>query len=312
FGYTVTLWFPLVAGYGAIYYPNPRDAKAIAKLMDEEQGTILVSPPTFFQIYLRQWPEGTGKWLRLAMAGAEKLKPSLAAEFERRFGFPLLEGYGTTELSPAVSFNTFDFRAGDHVEIGRKPGSIGHPLPGVAVKTIDLEDGHELEAGEEGLICVKGPNVMLGYLGAPEKSQEVIVDGWYQTGDVGRIDEDGFIEITDRLSRFSKLGGEMVPHVRIESELQDIAPDVRFAVTALPCERKGEKLVVLHTRLPDSLSADAMRERLQARGLPNLFIPRGDCFVEVDEIPLLASGKLDLCAVRRLAEERLVGSGARD
>lgn len=309
FGYTVTFWFPLVAGYGAIYHPDPRDAKSIARLMDKWRATIIVSPPTFFQIYLRQWPEGTGKTLRIAMAGAEKLKSSLAETFQRRFGFPLFEGYGATELSPTVSFNTFDFTQGEHVvEVGLKPGSIGHPLPGVAVKAVGLDDGRELEAGEEGLLCVKGPNVMLGYLDDPEKTAEAIVDGWYQTGDIGRIDEDGFIEITDRLSRFSKLGGEMVPHVRIESELQDEAPDIRFAVTALPCERKGEKLVVLHTPLPRSLSPDGLRERLRLRGVPNLFLPRSDCFVEVVEIPLLASGKLDLRALRSLAEERLVGS----
>ncbi|MEM7231001.1 MAG: AMP-binding protein, partial [Planctomycetota bacterium] len=161
FGYAVTLWFPLAAGYGAIYFPNPRDGRQVAKLIHKHRGTVIVCPPTFFQMYLRQCDPEQLRSLRYAIAGAEKLKAVLARQFEERFGLPLLEGYGATELSPAVSLNTFDSRDGDDVEVGRKSGSIGHPLPGVAVKAVHLDTGEDLDAGEEGMLLVKGPNVML-------------------------------------------------------------------------------------------------------------------------------------------------------
>ncbi len=304
FGYSMTLWFPLASGNSALYHPDPRDGRAVAKLVRELGGTILVGPPTFFHIYLRQCEPDDFRNLRYAVAGAEKLKPTLAREFRERFGLPLLEGYGATELSPVVSLNTFDYPFGTEFERGHKEGTIGHPIPGVVVKVVGIETGKELEAGEEGLLCVKGPNVMLGYLDDPKGTAEVIQDGWYRTGDVGRIDEDGFITITDRLSRFSKIGGEMVPHIKVESELQSEAPSVSFAVASLPDDRKGERLAVLHTAVPDGVSPSALCAALRRRGLSNLAVPKPGCFVEVDEIPSLASGKLDLQAVREIACSR--------
>ena len=182
-----------------------------------------------------------------------------------------------------------------------KRGKIGHPLPGVSVKVVDIETGQPVAPGTSGMLLVKGPNVMRGYFGKPEKTAEVLHDGWYTTGDVGMIDEDGFLTITDRLSRFSKIGGEMVPHIRIEEKLHELAEVTEqiFAVTAIPDDKKGEQLVVLHT-LPEA-KLTAVLEKLSQSDLPALWKPKANHFVHVDSIPTLGTGKMDLRAIKTLA-----------
>ena len=157
------------------------------------------------------------------LAGAEKLPERVALAFEDRFGIRPLEGYGATECSPVVAVNTRDFRAPGFRQVGAKRGRIGHPLPGISVHIVDPETHAPLPVGASGLLLVRGPNVMKGYLGKPEKTAEVLRDGWYVTGDIASQDEDGFLTITDRLSRFSKIGGEMVPHIKIEEHLHELA-----------------------------------------------------------------------------------------
>jgi acyl-[acyl-carrier-protein]-phospholipid O-acyltransferase/long-chain-fatty-acid--[acyl-carrier-protein] ligase len=158
-----------------------------------------------------------------------------------------------------------------------------------------------LPAGTPGLMLVRGPNVMQGYLNRPDKTAEVLRDGWYNTGDIAALDEDGFVQITDRLSRFSKIGGEMVPHVKVEEKLHELAGvrELTFAVTGVPDERKGERLVVLH-KLPEPAIAGLLK-RLPELDLPNLWIPKASQFIHVDEIPLMGSGKLELRKIRELA-----------
>jgi acyl-[acyl-carrier-protein]-phospholipid O-acyltransferase/long-chain-fatty-acid--[acyl-carrier-protein] ligase len=204
-------------------------------------------------------------------------------------------------------------------EESARPGSVGRPLPGVAVRIVDVASGEPLPPGEEGRVRVYGASVMRGYLDEPERTAEVLRDGWYDTGDLGRIDRDGFLVLTDRASRFAKIGGEMVPLGRVEEELSELAarlsrdagaPDeVELAVCALPDERKGERLVVLHTPLP--FAVDAWLEALRASELPRLFHPRAEQFFEVDAIPQLGSGKTDLAAVRALAERRCAEASGR-
>jgi acyl-[acyl-carrier-protein]-phospholipid O-acyltransferase / long-chain-fatty-acid--[acyl-carrier-protein] ligase len=202
-----------------------------------------------------------------------------------------------------AAVNIPDVRVGDDVQVGTKEGTIGQTLPNVAAKVVDPETGRPLPPGESGLLLIKGPNVMLGYLHQPEKTAEAVQDGWYRTGDIAHIDEDGFITITDRLSRFSKIGGEMVPHLRIEEAIHEAAGvhggERLCVVTSVPDDRKGERLAVLHTELPISL--DELLERLQATDLPKLWIPRKEMFRQVDEIPILGSGKLALSEVRDMA-----------
>ena len=311
FGYTITLWFPLGNAIGAIFHSNPMDTDVIAELTRENKGTIFLSTPTFYRTYLRRFKPEDFQSVRIAGAGAEKLKASLAEAWEERFGSPLLEGYGCTELSPVVSVNLPDVEIPGFRQKTRKLGTIGLPVPGVVTRIVDPESGENLPHGEAGLLLIKGPSVMQGYLGREDLTEEAFEGEWYKTGDIAKVDEDGFLVITDRLSRFSKLGGEMVPHVLIEEAIQEIIdaaiPDeaeageeAMVAVTAIPDESKGEKLVVVHGELP--IDPPQILENLRNRGdLPNLWLPRKEAFVPVAEVPRLGSGKLDLKAVRNLA-----------
>jgi acyl-[acyl-carrier-protein]-phospholipid O-acyltransferase/long-chain-fatty-acid--[acyl-carrier-protein] ligase len=301
FGFTGTLWFPFVKGMGAIYHPNPLDARTIGALVGRYRATILLATPTFLQGYIRRCnPEDFGS-LQFVMVGAEKLTDRVATAFEEKFGIRPMEGYGCTECSPIVSVNVRDFRAAGFYQVGQKRGRIGHPLPGVSVRIVDPETLQPLPAGSVGLLLVKGPNVMLGYLNRPDKTAEVLQDGWYVTGDLAMLDVDGFLTITDRLSRFSKIGGEMVPHLKVEEALNQLlgATETVVAVTGVPDERKGERLVVLHT-LSDERLKD-LQSRLAGSGLANLWIPRPNSYFRVEKIPLLGTGKMDLRAIREQA-----------
>jgi acyl-[acyl-carrier-protein]-phospholipid O-acyltransferase / long-chain-fatty-acid--[acyl-carrier-protein] ligase len=301
FGFTAGLWLPAVQGVGVVFHPNPLDAQVIGSLVGKYKVTFLVATPTFLQAYMRRCtPENFGS-LQFVLAGAEKLPERVAIAFEDRFGIRPLEGYGCTECSPIVTVNSKDYRGPGFRQVAAKRGKIGHPLPGVSVKVVDIETEQPVEPGTSGMLLVKGPNVMRGYLGKPEKTAEVLHDGWYTTGDVGMIDEDGFVTITDRLSRFSKIGGEMVPHIRIEDKLHELADatEQTFAVTAIPDEKKGEQIVVLHTLPPERLAA--VSERLSQSDLPALWKPKANHFVYVDSIPTLGTGKMDLRAIKALA-----------
>src|SRR5580658_3823199 len=303
FGFTVTLWLPAVLGVGVAYHPSPLDLTAVSELVRDYQVTFLLATPTFLQAYTRRClPEDFGS-LQFVVIGAEKLPEPLALAFEDRFGIRPLEGYGCTECSPVVAVNTRDFRAPGFRQVGAKRGRIGHPLPGVSVRIVDPDTRERREVGTPGLLLVHGPNVMLGYLGKPEKTAEVLQDGWYTTGDIAAEDEDGFLTITDRLSRFSKIGGEMVPHIKIEEKLHELAESAEkiFVVTAVPDGKKGERLVVLHTLAPDALKP--VLEKLSSSGLPNLWIPRANQFYHIDELPHLGTGKLDLRRIHEVAIE---------
>ncbi len=308
FGFTGTLVLPSLSGVRAVYYPNPLDARTIGELVLQHRVTFLLATPTFLQIYMRGCTPDQFGSVQFTMVGAEKLPDRVAAAFEERFGIRPLEAFGCTECAPGVSVNTQDWREAGVYQVGAKRGSIGHPLPGISVRIVDIDTGALLPPGESGLLLVKGPNVMKGYLGLPEKTADVLQDGWYTTGDVAAIDEDGFLRITDRLSRFSKIGGEMVPHIKVEEVLHELADrtEASFAVTSIPDEKKGERLIVLHTLSMEDLGA--CLERLAAAELPNLWKPKQDQFFGVEAFPYLGTGKLDL---RRLREEAsALASGA--
>jgi acyl-[acyl-carrier-protein]-phospholipid O-acyltransferase/long-chain-fatty-acid--[acyl-carrier-protein] ligase len=301
FGFTVTLWLPAVLGCGVAYHPSPLDLTAVSELVRDYRVTFLLATPTFLQAYLRRCsPEDFGS-LQFVVVGAEKLPERLALAFEDRFGIRPLEGYGATECSPVIAVNTRDFRAPGFRQVGAKRGHIGHPLPGISVRIVDPETRERLPVGTAGLLLVRGPNVMKGYLGKPEKTAEVLWDGWYVTGDIAAEDEDGFLTITDRLSRFSKVGGEMVPHIKVEEKLHELADttEQKFVVTGVPDGKKGERLVVLHTLAPDELKP--LLDRMPEASLPNLWTPRANQFFHVEELPHLGSGKLDLRRVHEMA-----------
>lgn len=303
FGFTGTLAAPAVLGLGVAYHFNPTDSKAVGELVLAHQVTFLLATPTFLQIYMRGCqPEQFGS-VRFAMVGAEKLPERLATAFEERFGIRPMEAYGCTECSPAVSVNRNDFRAAGFRQVGGKRGTIGHPLPGMNVRIVDPETNEPRPVGASGLMLLKGPNVMQGYLHNDAKTAEVLKEGWYCTGDIASVDEDGFITITDRLSRFSKIGGEMVPHIKIEEKLHEVACVTiqTFAVTSLPDAKKGEKLMVLHVL--DQAAIETVFRDFSAAELPNLWKPKRDQFIRVDALPVLGTGKTDLRKVKEMAAQ---------
>ncbi len=304
FGYTVLLWLPMHVVGSVVYYPDPRQAKEIGEFIKKFKCMGFLSTATFMRFYLRRCEPDDFKTVRIILCGAEKLPPALALEFEKKFGVLPMEGYGCTELSPVVCANVADADVNGLKQVRNKMGTIGHPIPGVAARTVDPDTLTAIPGGANGMLQVKGPNVMLGYLGKPDLTAKVIHDGWYTTGDVATIDQDGFITITGRLSRFAKIGGEMVPLEKVEEDLHAVLEtnDRVLAVTAVPDDRKGERLIVLH--LPTmGMPVKELTDKLGKRGLPNLWIPGDREFYSVPELPLLGSGKLDLKRVKEMAQE---------
>ena len=310
FGFTLTMWLVLCGDPSGAYHFNPLDGREVAKLCEKHGVSIVVATPTFLRTYLKRCTPEQMKTVNLAIVGAEKLQPELRNAWIEKYGIEPIEGYGATELSPVAAFNVPDSRitGGPDGPKGLRHGTVGRVSPGSVASVFSPETGESLGTNQDGLIKIKGPNVMLGYLDQPEKTAEVIQDGWYNTGDIGRIDEDGFIEITGRQSRFSKIGGEMVPHIRIEQELTRILdeddtdePEVLCAVTAVPDAKKGERLIVLHR--PTKRAISEVIDELQKAGLPNLWIPSVASFHEVESLPLLGTGKLDLHCLKQVAME---------
>lgn len=307
FGYTITLWWPLILASGAAYHFNPIDARTVGELCQKYRCTTLMGTPTFLRGYIKRCTKEQFASLDLVIVGAEKMPLDLFGEFENKFGVRPSEGYGTTELSPLASVNVPDHRAMDGNTGGTKLGSVGRPVPGVRVKTADPDSFADLPQGTPGLLFIAGDNVMKGYLNQPEKTAEVIFDGWYNTGDIAVVDDEEFITITGRQSRFSKIGGEMVPHIRIEESLLQIVGDahcdgeIPLCVAAVPDERKGERLVILHRALPKP--PEQILKEFGASGVPNLWIPDRNSFFEIEAVPLLGSGKLDLKRMKEMAHE---------
>jgi acyl-[acyl-carrier-protein]-phospholipid O-acyltransferase/long-chain-fatty-acid--[acyl-carrier-protein] ligase len=307
FGYTATMWAVLMLEPKGVYHPNPLEPRQIGKLCRRHGATILIGTPTFLRSYIRRCQPEDFASLNVVITGAEKLPLDVADAFEEKFGVRPVEGYGTTELSPCVSTNIPEDRVMALGTLAAREGTIGRTFPGIQAKVVDLDTGEDLGPDKSGMLLVTGPGVMKGYLGEPELTAEVIRDGWYVTGDVAMIDADGFIHITGRVSRFSKIGGEMVPHIRVEEAIVKIlnleeSEEPTVAVTAVPDARKGERLVVLHTGL--SKPPEQICRELGQAGLPPIWIPSPESFHQVDVIPVLGTGKLALKEVKDLALER--------
>jgi acyl-[acyl-carrier-protein]-phospholipid O-acyltransferase/long-chain-fatty-acid--[acyl-carrier-protein] ligase len=304
FGYLV-FWLVMFNNLGIVFHPSPLDVAAIGELVLRYRITFLVTTPTFLQLYQRRCTPEQFSSLRVVLTGAEKLPSWLVQAFEDRFGIEPVEGYGVTECAPVIAVNCPDFRAAGYYQPASRRGTVGQPLPGVSVKIVDPDSFAPLPPDTPGMLLVGGPNVMKGYLGREDLTANALHDGWYITGDIAILDEDGFLTITDRLSRFSKIGGEMVPHGRVEEALQQAAEaDTQvFAVTGIPDEKKGEQLAVLHTldesKIPDIVS------KLTANGLPNLYVQSRANFIKDDALPVLGTGKMDLRSLKRIAIERL-------
>jgi len=299
FGYTATIWLPLLAGFRAMYHPNPLDGAGIAQAVNQDKSTILLATPTFLTAYMRKASKEDFASLRLVVVGAEKLKKELADTFTQKFGVEPMEGYGATELSPVVSFNVPNTAVNGDTSPRAKRGTIGRALTGICVKIVDPDTGNEISGNQSGLLLVKGANVMEGYLNRPDLTMEAIRDEWYVTGDIASIDTQGFITLTDRLSRFSKIGGEMIPHGAIDEAVQSglDSEDTIAVTTAIPDQRRGEKLIIVYNETV--VSEELLEETIKRSALPNLWRP--STFIGVSEIPLLGSGKLDLKAIKNFA-----------
>jgi acyl-[acyl-carrier-protein]-phospholipid O-acyltransferase/long-chain-fatty-acid--[acyl-carrier-protein] ligase len=304
FGFSIGLWLPAISGFGVAYHSNPLEARKIGELCRKYKVTLMMSTPTFVWEYVRRCDAEDLATMRVAFVGAEKMKPELADAFREKFHQDLLQGYGCTELSPVVSVEGPGYRDETSAQTGSKRGTVGHPIPGVAVRVVNPESFETLGCGQPGMLLVKGPSVMQGYLCEPEKTRQVMwEDGWYITGDIAQLDEDGFIQITDRLSRFSKIAGEMVSHVQVEDALHKAlgCQEPRLVVTSIPDEQKGERFVVIHTEL--GVTVDDLLKRMKDSGLPKLWVPRKESFFPVQTLPFLGSGKLDLRQVKEMAKK---------
>jgi acyl-[acyl-carrier-protein]-phospholipid O-acyltransferase/long-chain-fatty-acid--[acyl-carrier-protein] ligase len=308
FGFTVTLWYPMAKGVEIVSLPSPLDIKGVADAVKEEKVRLLITTPTFLRGHLRKTDREAFLSLRAVITGAEKLPGDLAKDFEEKFGVKIYEGYGLTETSPVVSVNLPTpprHKPTDAVQEGSREGSVGRLMPGITARIVDPESGEEKALSKVGMLWLKGANVFSGYFQDVERTATVLKDGWFITGDLARIDEDGFLFIEGRVSRFSKIAGEMVPHGTIEEALQRLYPavsedgGVEFVVVGVPDEGKGEALILITTR---ELNIESLRHRLHTEaGLPNLWIPRR--VKKVDRIPVLASGKLDLAQLKNIAVE---------
>jgi acyl-[acyl-carrier-protein]-phospholipid O-acyltransferase/long-chain-fatty-acid--[acyl-carrier-protein] ligase len=281
------------------------EAKKIAALVEQHAVTVMLATPTFLRAYLRKAEPPQLRSIRLLITGAEKLPDELAKAFAAQFGKEVMQGYGLTETSPVVSVNLPQLtptKPGQSVQPSNRFGATGKMLPGIAAEIRDPDTDAHRSLHETGMLWLRGPNIFEGYLDAPEQTAAVLNEGWFKTGDIGRFDEDGFLYIEGRLSRFSKIGGEMVPHETIEQKIiatLNLDQSVRtVAVMGVPDVAKGEALILLSSI---ELDLPALRSALAEAGVPNLWIPK--TMRRVEAIPVLGSGKLDLANCKRLAEE---------
>ena len=295
FGFTIGMIFSTVRGLPIVCVSSPLNHRLNLKAIAKEQIEILLGTPTFLRGYLQQARKGELNSIRYVVAGAEKSSAKFRTRWESTVKCEYLEGYGLTETSPAVSFNL--------PGAGKKDGSVGRLLRGIECKTLDVESGKETNSFVGGILCFRGGNVFEGYWNDEDRTNAVFdMDGWFKTGDLGRLDEDGFLWIEGRISRFSKIGGEMISHQMIEEAIThvlEICPgqDLPFVVAAREHEQKGEEIILVSTL---SLDLNQIQKALRANGLPNLWIPR-DCIL-VKTIPILPTGKVSWGGVRNMIQ----------
>jgi len=307
FGLTVTTLLPLIEGIPVVCHPDPTDGFGIGKMAAKYEASMLFATATFFRLYTRnkKLHPLMFKNLRMVIAGAEKLPQEIRDDFKKKFGHDIYEGYGATETTPVASINIPDVLMQDSwkPQIGHKVGTVGLPVPGSSFKIVDPESFEELKTGEEGMILIGGTQIMKGYIGDPEKTASVIkeLDGirWYITGDKGRLDEDGFLTIVDRYSRFAKVAGEMVSLGLVEREIVTVlGENDQIAVAALPDVKKGEKLVLL---LEGDMEVEELQGKVKELRLNPLFVPSE--YYKVEELPKLGTGKADFKGAKKLAQE---------
>ena len=310
FGFSITTMLCMVEGVAVATCPDPTDIRLIGRMAAEFKVTIMVATGTF----LRMW--GTSRYIHPLMfehvrgiyAGAEKIREDVRNLYRSKFKLEIFEGFGCTETTPVASVNTKDFLLDDYktVVVGNKPGTVGVPMPGCQFRIVDPDTLEELPLGTDGLILIGGAQIMKGYLNDPVRTENAIVmfNGrrWYKTGDKGHIDEDGFLTIVDRYSRFAKLGGEMVSLGAVDFKISENAlfEEIDHIAVAVPDGAKGEKIVLLYS---GDKTEDEVKTMLRQIGLPPLMVP--GAVLKMDELPKLGSGKFDVQTGKKIAIERL-------
>jgi acyl-[acyl-carrier-protein]-phospholipid O-acyltransferase / long-chain-fatty-acid--[acyl-carrier-protein] ligase len=291
FGLTVNLWVPFYYGMTMVAYANPLDFQTISSIARDEKPTLMVGTPSFFRGYLQKSEPGDFKTVRLMVAGADKCPDTLREGFMNKHGVTLLEGYGATETSPVISVNSHEFN---------RPGSTGKVIPGVQVRLLNFETGQECKTREIGKIFVKGDSVMKGYYDDPELTADALVDGWYNTGDMGFFDEDGFLWHAGRFKRFAKIGGEMVSLVKVENTLEKLLPSgVLCCVVEVSDEKKGSYIIA--TVSMEVNKTEILRKMMN--DLPIIALPRQ--FIVIKELPMMSTGKIDFRSVTTMVREIL-------
>jgi acyl-[acyl-carrier-protein]-phospholipid O-acyltransferase/long-chain-fatty-acid--[acyl-carrier-protein] ligase len=306
FGFTVTLWYPLLRACRLVTVPSPLDTRKIIDAIHQEEASVLIGAPTFVRPILKKAQPFELRSLDLVVTGAEKLPDDLYRSFLEAFHIEILQGYGLTETTPAANINQPHppvIISTNEPQAGKRFGTVGRMMPGMTARIIDPDTGNELPLTETGLVLFRGANVFQGYLGDPEKTRAAFRDGWFVTGDLGRFDEEGFLRIEGRLSRFSKIGGEMVPHGTVEQKISEAfgweqADGPAVFVVGIPDATKGEALVMLTTR---EVTPEALRTKLGELGVPNLWVPK--IVKRVEKIPMLGTGKTDLKRCKEVALE---------
>lgn len=289
FGLTVNLWVPFYHGMTNVTYANPLDFQTVSRIAREEKPTIMVGTPSFFWGYLQKSDPGDFKSLRFMITGADKCPDALREGFRNKHGVVLLEGYGTTETSPVISVNSLEFN---------RPGSTGKVLPNIRVRIENFETGQDCSVGEIGKILVKGPSVMKGYYDDPEQTAEVLKDGWYNTGDMGYLDKDGYLWHAGRFKRFTKVGGEMVSLVKVENILEKYLPqEVLCCVVEIMEEKKGS--VIIAAVSAEINKTEILRKMMTE--LPVIALPRQ--FLTINELPVMGTGKVDFRSVTKMVQE---------
>ncbi len=295
FGLTVNLWVPLYHGMTMITYANPLDFQTISRIAREEKPTIMVGTPSFFWGYLQKSEPGDFRSLRLMVAGADKCPDSLREGWLKKHSVTLLEGYGATETSPVISVNSKEFN---------RPGSVGKVIPGAQVRIENFETGKECPTGVVGKIMVKGDIVMKGYYEDPVQTAEVMKEGWYNTGDMGYLDEDKYLWHAGRFKRFAKVGGEMISLVRVENILEKYLPQgTACCVVEIMNEKKGSYIIAAVSH--DIHKTEILRKMMN--DLPGIALPRE--FVVISEMPVMGTGKIDFRTVTKMVQEKMRSAG---
>jgi acyl-[acyl-carrier-protein]-phospholipid O-acyltransferase/long-chain-fatty-acid--[acyl-carrier-protein] ligase len=294
FGLTINLWTPMCLGMTSITYANPLEFRTVAKIIKETEPELLIGTPLFLEGYARQSSPGDFKSVVLTVSGADKCTESLRKLYRDKHQLEIFEGYGTTETSPVISVNP---------RAANRPGSIGIPIPNTTVKIESYETGNECLTGQVGKILVKGDGVMDGYLNDIEESSLRLKSGWYDTGDLGYLDEDGYLWHKGRLKRFVKIGGEMISLVMVEETLNEMTPEnIECCAVEIPDAKRGSRIVAVTNAEIEKIEI----QKKLSKKLPNIALPKS--YTVVSEFPRMGSGKTDFRTLTELVRKQLKDS----